>query len=194
MATLLIIVATTLISLAAFQSKTMIRDYALWPYAVVRRNRWFLLLSSGFLHADIGHLAMNMITLYFFGTPMEKALGANGFIALYLGSILAGGLLTVLLHRRDPTFRSIGASGGVSGVVFGFVLFQPMAPLYVFFIPIGIPALLFAVGYLLLSLYGARTRLGRIGHAAHLGGALGGVAITILLYPRVVSIFLSHFR
>lgn len=194
MTTLWIIVVTAAVSLASFSSATMIREYALAPYAVVRRNRWYQLLTSGFLHADIGHLAMNMITLFFFGPPLEKILGGGSLLALYLGSIITGGLATVFMHRRDPSYRSLGASGGVSGVVFGFVLFRPFAPLYLFFIPIGIPALLFAVLYLAVSVYGARTRLGRIGHAAHLGGALGGIILTILIYPQAVSIFLRHFR
>lgn len=194
MMTFLIIIVTAAVSLLSFSSRAMIQEYALAPYAVVRRNRWYQLLTSGFLHAGIGHLAMNMITLYFFGPHMEKVLGGGGFIALYLGSIISGGLLTVLFHRRDLTYRSLGASGGVSGVVFGFVLFRPLERLYLFLIPIGIPALLFAVLYVGVSIYGARTRMGRIGHAAHLGGALGGILLTILLYPDVISIFLSHFR
>jgi membrane associated rhomboid family serine protease len=108
--------------------------------------------------------------------------------------MFCGSLGALLFHGQDPTYRAIGASGGVSGVVFGFVLFRPFAPIYLFLIPIGIPAILFAIGYVALSIYGARTRLGRIGHAAHLGGAIGGIILTILIYPRALTIFLDHFR
>ena len=105
-----------------------------------------------------------------------------------------GACLTLLLYNRDRNYRALGASGAVTGIVFGFVLFFPTAPLYIFFIPIGIPAFLFAAGYLAISIIGARTRRGRIGHAAHLGGAIGGVLLTIALEPRAVGAFLSYFR
>ena len=99
-----------------------------------------------------------------------------------------------MLHRHDPTYRAIGASGAVSGVVFGFILFSPFSRIYMFLLPVGIPAILFGIGYIALSIYGARTRMGRIGHAAHLGGAIGGIILTMILYPDVIRIFLSHFR
>jgi membrane associated rhomboid family serine protease len=108
--------------------------------------------------------------------------------------MIGGSLASLLLYARDPRYRSVGASGAVSGVVFSFVLFRPFAPLYIFFIPIGIPALLFAAAYLVISLIGAKRRMGRIGHAAHLGGAIAGVGLTLALYPDALRIFLSHIR
>ncbi len=191
---LLVIGATVLASFAGFSSRRAILDYAECPWEILHDGKWHQLLTSGFLHADLGHLFMNMFTLFFFGPPIEQALGGRGFLVLYLGSLLSGSLLTLALYRNDKTYRSVGASGAVSGIVFAFVLFRPLAPIYIFLIPIGIPAVVFALGYVAISLFGARRRLGRIGHAAHLGGALGGVLLTIILYPRVVSIFLSHFR
>ena len=185
---------TVLASLAAFSNPALIRDHGLHPWSVVRHGRWHQLVTSGLLHAGGAHLFLNMFTLFFFGPPMERALGGHGFLILYIGSLLAGGLTTVLLHRGEPSYRAVGASGAISGVVFGFVLFRPLARIYLFLIPIGIPAFLFALGYVALSIYGARTRWGRIGHAAHLGGAIGGIVVTILLYPRVVAIFFSYFR
>ena len=108
--------------------------------------------------------------------------------------MLGGSLLTLLVRRNDPSYRAIGASGAISGVLFGFVLLRPLQSIYLFLIPIGIPAVLFAIGYVAVSVLGMRTRWGKIGHEAHLGGALGGVVLTLLLYPAAWRIFLSHFR
>lgn len=191
---LLIIVVTAIVSVAGFKSPQIIRNHAIMPWAVVREGRWLQMFTSGFLHADIWHLFMNMFTLYFFGRFMEAVLGGPRFLVLYLGSLFFGSLGTLMFHRHDPTYRAIGASGAVSGVVFGFVLLNPLGRIYVMLLPIGIPAFLFGIGYIALSIYGARMHLGRIGHAAHLGGAIGGVVLTMMLYPDAIARFLSHFR
>lgn len=192
--TFLIIAGTVFASLGAFSNPALIRDYGLHPWSVIRYGRWHQLVTSGFLHVGGAHLFLNMFTLFFFGRPMERALGGLDFLVLYVGSLLAGSFATLVLHRNDPSYRAVGASGAISGVVFGFVLFRPLARIYLFLIPIGIPAFLFGIGYIAISIYGARTRWGRVGHTAHLGGAIGGIVLTILLYPRVVEIFFSYFR
>ncbi|MCA9727348.1 MAG: rhomboid family intramembrane serine protease, partial [Candidatus Eisenbacteria bacterium] len=120
-------------------------------------------------------------------------LGSSRFLVVYLGSLVAGNLVAYVRHREDPRYRAIGASGAVSGVLFGFVLFFPMAKLYLFLLPIGIPAVLYAVGYVLVSIYGMRRRVGHIGHDAHLGGAIAGVVLTILFEPEVVRHFFANF-
>ena len=184
---------TILTSLAGFSSKTAIRDFAESPYDIVRHGRWYQLISSGFLHADLGHLFLNMFTLYFFGRGVEMAMGGSTFLVVYFGSVLAGSLLTLVAHRANPNYRAVGASGAISGVVFSFVLFAPMASIYLFLLPIGIPAFLFAILWIVVSLFGMRKRFGRIGHEAHLGGALGGLILTLLLRPGILGRFLSHF-
>jgi membrane associated rhomboid family serine protease len=189
-----IILITVLVSFLAWATPGMVRALAECPFEIVHRQKVHQLLTSAFIHADIGHLFFNMLTLYFFGPPMLQILGPRGFIALYFGSLLAGSLLTLALYHRDPGYRAVGASGAVTGVIFGFVIYQPMAPLYIFLIPIGIPAVLFAIGYVVISIVGARKRTGRIGHAAHLGGAIGGILMTIALDPRAIATFLAHFR
>ena len=191
---LLIIAVTALTSMAGFSQPQIIRNHAIMPWIVVREGRWLQMFTSGFLHANLSHLLFNMITLFFFGRFMEMVLGAPRFLVLYLGSLFFGSLGTLMFHRDDPTYRAIGASGAVSGVVFGFVLLQPFAPIYLFMLPIGIPAILFGIAYTALSIYGARRGLGQIGHAAHLGGAIGGIILTMILYPDALRVFLSHFR
>jgi membrane associated rhomboid family serine protease len=190
---LTIIAITCVVSFVAWMTPGMVRTLAECPYEIVHRQRVHQLVTSAFVHADIGHLFFNMLTLYFFGPPMLQILGARGFMALYFGSLLAGSLLTFVLYHRDQSYRAVGASGAVTGVIFSYVLYQPLAPIYLFLLPIGIPAVLFGVIYVAISIVGAKRRMGRIGHAAHLGGAIGGVITTIALDQRVVTIFLSHF-
>ena len=194
MVSIAVIALTAAASFIGFSSPRFIRGGMLVPSAVVRTGRVLPVLTSGFLHADLGHLFMNMLTLFFFAPTMEQILGGGGFLVLYIGSIIAGSLVTTLFYHRDPTYRALGASGGVSGVLFGYILFRPFARLDLFLIPIGIPAILFAIGYLVVSAYGARRRSGRIGHAAHLGGAVGGIVLTSILEPAALRFFLSHFR
>ncbi len=192
--TLLILVLTSAASVAGWMSRDAIRDFAESPYEIVRHGRWYQLISSAFLHAGLGHLFLNMLTLYFFGPLVEHALPGWRFLVLYLGSTLAGSVWTLLAHQREPNYRALGASGAISGVVFSFVLFEPWSRIYIFLVPIGIPAFLFAIGYVLFSIFGMRRQLGRVGHEAHLGGALGGLLLTLLLRPDSLGIFLSHFR
>lgn len=187
-----LLVLTVAASLIGF-NRGWINTYALSPYQIARGGRWTQLFTSGFLHADFTHLLFNMITLYYFGPPLEGVLGGTRFLIVYFGSMLAGSLLSLLRHRDDPHYRAVGASGAISGVLFGFILFAPMSKIFLFLIPIGIPAVIFAVGYVAISVFGMKTRMGRIGHDAHLGGALGGALLTILLYPAALRIFLSHF-
>ena len=189
-----IILITCLTSFVAWTTPGMIRALGECPYEIARDHKVHQLITSGLIHADIGHLFFNMLSLYFFGPPMLQILGPRGFVALYFISLLAGSLLTFALYHRDPGYRAVGASGAVTGVIFGFVLYRPLAPIYIFLIPIGIPAVLFAIGYVAISIVGAKRRMGRIGHAAHLGGAIGGVLATIALDPQVLRIFLAHFR
>ena len=192
--TLILIGANALLSLYAFTQPDVVSQFAHSPYDVRRRNRWYQLVTSGFLHADLGHLLMNMMTLYFFGPWCERALGPAGFLIVYFGALLFGSLLTQVFHQNDPRYHGVGASGAVSGVLFSFILFRPLDKIYLFFVPIGIPAVLFAVGYLAASICGMKTRWGNLGHEAHLGGAGAGLVLTLLLRPEAARIFIEHFR
>jgi membrane associated rhomboid family serine protease len=124
-----------------------------------------------------------MITLFFFGPVVESALGPLAMLGLYLASELGATLLSLVSHYHDPTYRSLGASGAISGVLFAAIVLQPTMGVYVFFIPVAIPAPLFAVAYVAYSYFGARHRLGNIGHDAHLGGAVTGFLLAGWLAP-----------
>lgn len=162
---------------------------------ILRRGQWYRMITSGFVHADPLHFLFNTITLFFFGPAVEMILGSPGFLVLYLGAELGSSILTLLLKREQRNYRSLGASGAISGVVLSFCLFDPLARIYVMMIPIAIPAFLYAVFYIAYSMYAMRDDLrGGVAHEAHLGGALTGLVITILLRPEALTMFMSHFR
>ncbi len=169
----------------------LIDRWAFKPYRVVREREWSRWLTAGFVHVNGMHLAFNMITLYFFGPYVEAVMGPWSFLIVYLGSELTANALTFWKHRDAPQYSAVGASGAISGVLFAFCLFEPFAMLGIMFI-IPMPAILFAVLYVVLSIYASKREIGRVAHEAHLGGALGGLALTILLYPAAVSIFLAQ--
>ncbi len=189
--TLLLIAATCVVSYAAFKRQALWQRLVLWPPAVVKRHEYWRLWTSGFVHADMTHLLFNMITLFFFGRLMElffvPRIGMAGYVLFYLGGLLVSALPSCLRHRDDVRYVSLGASGAVSAVLFGFILLQPWALIFVFFVPL--PALLYAVLYVGYSFYMDRRGGDHINHSAHLWGAAYGVLVTLLVEPRVVDLF-----
>ncbi|SDL82691.1 rhomboid family intramembrane serine protease [Siphonobacter aquaeclarae] len=197
--TLLFVVLAVGASLYAWYYDPSIQQkWAMNPYQVSRRNEYWRFLTSGFIHADIGHLAFNMISLYSFGRMVESIfhqISANGaalFALLYIGGIIVSDLPTYFRHRNDPYYNSIGASGGVSSVIFSGIMFAPLTELYMFFIPIPIPGWIFGGLYIAYSYWEARRGAGYINHSAHLWGALYGIVFTIATYPPVISMFFEQ--
>lgn len=196
--TLFLLLANVLVSgYALFFDESLVDRLAFKPRQILHHGQYQRLLTAGFVHVSGSHLLFNMITLYFFGRPMEWVLGPGKFLALYFGAELAAHGLSLVLHRDTANYAAVGASGAISGVLFGYCLFSPLQPIYIFFVPVGIPAALFAVAYVFLSMYAMRHgrdggMTGGIAHEAHLGGALGGLILTILLEPRAIQVFLNE--
>lgn len=175
----------------------IVERFSFQPRAIIEGRQYHRLLSAGFVHVGWGHLAFNMITLYFFGPLLEILLGSVDFIVLYFGSELAAHGLSLIIHRENPDYAAVGASGAISGVLFGYCLFFPFEKLY-FFGVLPMWSIVFAVGYVAVSVFAINKRLeggavGGIAHEAHLGGALGGLLLTIILEPRSLEIFLRNF-
>ncbi len=183
---LLIIVANVLFSIKGFDDYTFL-DRFKFQVGRVKGGEKIRLLTSGFLHVDWLHLILNMYVLYIFGDIVSGMLGTIPFIIIYIGSLFAGNLYALQYHKDEPFYSAVGASGAVSGIVYASILLYPGMSLYLFFIPIPIPGYIFGVGYLLYSIYGMKKQLGNIGHAAHLGGAIGGFALTLLLHPKLFA-------
>ncbi|MBP8098019.1 MAG: rhomboid family intramembrane serine protease [Arenimonas sp.] len=191
--TMMIVALTCAVSLVAMNNPKMIDALILWPPAVVRDKEYYRLISYGLIHADFQHLLFNMITLYFFGRVMESfyndAMGDFGFAFFYVLGLVASILPTYLKQRNNSRYRSLGASGAVSAVLFAFILFQPWALIYVFFLPV--PAIIYAVLYVGYTIYSERRGGDNINHSAHLWGAAYGIIFTLVMEPRVFSVFLD---
>ena len=192
--TLVTIAVTCLVSFVAFQNAALMERLILWPPAISRGKEYHRLVSYGLVHADVGHLAFNMITLYFFGRVMEPLfvgyLGTAGYVAFYIGALVVSILPSYLRNRGNANYRSLGASGAVSAVLFAFILVQPWAMLYVFFIPM--PAIVFAALYTGYSIYMDRSGKGNVNHGAHLWGAAYGVVFLLVMEPRLFGVFLQR--
>ena len=181
-ATIVIIAANVIISMKGFNDSSFFNKYK-FNIAAIRGGEKIRMFSSAFLHADFSHLLFNMLTLYFFAPVVINSIGVTYFVVIYVASLLVGNLLSFYFHKDEPHYSAIGASGAVMGVLYSAILFYPDMGLYLFFIPIAIPAWLFGMGYLLYSIYGMKKRLGNIGHDAHIGGAIGGYVLTLIIAP-----------
>jgi membrane associated rhomboid family serine protease len=180
-----IIVATALFSYKGFNDVAFFRKYE-FHIGSIRAGEQIRLISSGFLHADFGHLIFNMFTLYMFAPVVINYFGDFSFLIIYLISLVFGSLLTLIMHKNEYHYHAIGASGAVIGILYSAILIDPSMNLYLFFIPIPIPAYLFGIGYLLYSIYGMKAKNDNIGHTAHFGGAIGGYLITIVKEPLML--------
>ncbi|MCB0456177.1 MAG: rhomboid family intramembrane serine protease [Flavobacteriaceae bacterium] len=185
-ATLVIIAANVLISLKGFNDFSFFEKYK-FNIAGLRRGEQLRMFSSGFLHVDFTHLIFNMLTLYFFADVVIDNLGTSKFVLIYLLSLLAGNLLSFVMHKEEYHYSAVGASGAVMGILYTAILLYPDMELYLFFIPIPIPAWLFGILYLGYSIYGMKKQLGNIGHDAHIGGAIAGYLLTIGFVPSLIE-------
>ena len=185
-ALIVIIAANALISFKAFEDQFFFRKYE-FHIGSIRAGEHLRMITSAFLHVDIAHLAFNMLTLFFFAPVVINFLGTPSFLMVYLGSLLCGNLLTLQFHKDEYHYRAVGASGAVTGILYSAILLNPDMNLFLFFIPIPIPAYIFGIGYLLYSIYGMKSRNDNIGHTAHFGGAFGGYLITLFKEPQMLT-------
>ena len=191
--TLILIAANVVVSLVALYAIPQVFEKGMMmPYRVMRENTWYELISSGFIHAGIGHLFLNMFVLFFFGLVLERSIGREHFIALYLSALIISSLPSLFQHKDNPEFATVGASGAVESVLFGFILLFPLDPIYIMFIPFGIPAIVFGALFLIYSVFASK-REGRVNHEAHIAGAIWGFLYLIIFVPNTVDHFLSVF-
>ncbi len=182
---IVIIVANVVASFKGFDDQYFFRKYD-FNIGSIKAGEQIRMLTSGFLHVDITHLAFNMLTLYFFAPEVINEFGATFFLAVYFGSLLSGNLLSFYIHKDENFYRAVGASGAVMGIIYSAILLNPDKTLGLYFI-IDVPGYVFGIGYLLYSIYGMKARRDNIGHAAHFGGALGGYLFTLIKDPTIIT-------
>lgn len=169
--------------LGLFRMPQLIERLAMRPYLVARGKLPETVVTSGFVHGDMGHLLFNMFTFFFFAFSLERFLGSLRFTLLYTAGLLLSSLCSIVKHRNNPQYATIGASGAISAVLFAFIVYFPTTSLIIFPLPIPIPAFLFAIGYVAWSYWAAKNERGRINHDAHLCGALAGLGFVLVTDP-----------
>jgi membrane associated rhomboid family serine protease len=192
-----IIILTCLISILALNNRKLMDALLFWPPAINMQNQYYRFLTCGLVHADLMHLFFNMFTLYFFGTGLEnRYMGDLGlqhyyFLLLYILALIVANIPTYIRHRDDYNYRSLGASGAVSAVLFAYILIRPWDTLTLFGI-LPIPAILYVILFVAYSIFMSRRGGDNVNHDAHLWGGLFGVVFTIIVRPDVVSTFLTE--
>ena len=177
---------TSLISYRGFQDTLFFKQFQ-FHIGSIKTGEQYRMITSGFLHGDVMHLLFNMYALYSFAPVVIGYFGNFTFVIVYFVSLLSGSFLTYYFNKNNYNYSAIGASGAVTGIVYAAILLEPGMSLYLFFIPIPIPAYIFGIGYLLYSIYGMKAKNDGIGHSAHFGGALGGYFFTIIKYPEMIT-------
>lgn len=176
-----IILVNVLISFKGFNDALFYRKYQ-FHVGSIRAGEQIRMITSGFLHADEIHLGFNMITLFSFAPIVYGHLGNLSFLLIYAGSLIFGSLLTMVFHGNEYSYRAVGASGAVTGIIYSSILLYPQMQIYGF-----IPGYVFGFLYLLYSIYGMKAKNDNIGHTAHFGGAIGGYVITLLKEPTLLT-------
>ena len=178
-----ILVVTIAISLAGlYVSPKVIEKCLFRPYYFLRRKEYDTIYLSGFVHADLGHLLVNMITFYFFAFPLEFQIGTVPFLILYVVGLVASHGCTYFKQKDNPQYASLGASGAISAVLFAYIVYFPTTTLLLFF-AIPVPAVLFAIAYVAYSCWASTQARGRINHDAHLCGAISGLLFVAVMDP-----------
>jgi membrane associated rhomboid family serine protease len=186
---------TIAVSLVGMYRAPVIVERSLFrPYAFLRARHYETIITSGLVHADLGHLIFNMVTFYFFAFPLERHIGTGAFLAVYVTGLVLSHTCTYFKHKNDVHYASLGASGAISAVLFAFIVYFPTTTLFIFPIPLPIPAVLFAVGYAGYSYWASLQQHGRINHDAHLCGALSGLLFVGATDPGAFAALLEMLR
>ena len=180
---LIILIVNVIFSYKGFTNEQFFDGYKFEVDRILVNKDYKRLITSGFLHVNWTHLIFNMVSLIFFSGSVESYLGGVQFLIIYIASLIGGNLFTLLIHKNHGDYNAVGASGAVCGIIFASIALFPGMGVGIFFIPFSIPGWLYGVLYVLYSIYGIKSTKGNIGHEAHLGGALIGMTVALLMEP-----------
>lgn len=186
--TLIIIVLTCLVSFSAFSNEKLMNDLIFYPPAISINNQWYRFFTCGLIHADFFHLLFNMYALYLFGTAVERAFvqlfGTSGklvYLAMYILALGACLIPTYKKNKDNTSYRSLGASGAVSAVIFVYIVLDPLNGLGLIIIPrLYVAGFIFGALYLAISSWLDKRGGGNINHSAHIYGAVFGILFLII--------------
>jgi membrane associated rhomboid family serine protease len=182
----ILIIANVIFSYKGFTSDIFFERYKFEVEKILLYKDYKRIISSGFLHVSWLHLFFNMFSLYAFSGIVEATLGIVKFLIIYFASLIGGNLLSLLVHRNDPDYSSVGASGAICGVMFASIALFPGMHVG-FFGLFSLPSWIYGALFIAFSIYAIRSRKDNIGHEAHLGGALIGMIIALLMHPSAFA-------
>ena len=193
--TLILIIITVIISLFAFTSQKTKTDLIFYPTAITEKNQYYRFITYGFIHADLSHLFFNMYAFYLFGGACEDSFiyifGNSGklfYILMYFLALIVCVIPDFIKYKTNYNYRSLGASGAVSAVVFAYILFNPLQGIGLLFIPIFIPGFLFGILFIIISYLLDRKGGTSVNHSAHIWGALFGI-VFLLIFSQLFSTY-----
>lgn len=196
--TLILVLLTSGISYYAFNNYGFMDKMILNPYRITKKNEYYRFITSGFVHADFGHLIFNMLSLWFVGEGIERLFsalfGPSGsfyYLFLYIVGIIVSDIPSYLKHKNSSSYNSLGASGGVSAVLFAAILFAPTMTISLYFF-IKMKAFIFGILFLGYSFYEARRGMSYVNHSAHMVGAIFGMLFMAVVYPASVPGFFAQ--
>jgi membrane associated rhomboid family serine protease len=196
--TFLILIATCVISVVAFQNPEIKSRFIFNPYIIHHRKQWYRFFTSGMIHADWIHLLINMFVLFSFGNYVEDAFeeifgerATMNFLILYFGGMVVSVISTYRKNVNKRAYNALGASGAVSAVVFAYILFSPLQKLCLYGL-LCLPGIIFGAAYLVYCYYAGKKGDSYINHEAHLWGALFGFLFPIILQPQLLMVFINQ--
>jgi membrane associated rhomboid family serine protease len=181
LATIALIIITSIISYRGLKNELFLSRYSFSIEKVRVYREYARLISSGFLHINLMHLVVNMFVLWAFGSGLETRLGIVPFLLIYFSSLVGGNLLALWIHKYNESYSSVGASGAVAGLIFASIALVPQWRIFF------VPSWIFGIAYVLYTIYAIRSQRTDVGHAAHLGGALIGMTVAVLMYPLILT-------
>ncbi|MDX2129153.1 MAG: rhomboid family intramembrane serine protease [Chloroherpetonaceae bacterium] len=181
MVAITVLIFTVALSLYALNNEKVMDKLLLYPYRLNRNGDYYTFVSSGLIHADIPHLLFNGFSFYFFAFSLESIVGSVTFFWIYFGSMIFASIPSSVIHKHNPSYRTLGASGAISGAIFAYVLYEPGQYFQLLLLPIPIPSPIFAILFLVGSYFASKRGGDNINHDAHIFGAISGAVLAIIL-------------